>query len=143
IVDVHPEPAAAMCDGDQALTGDDIRDLALAAHSLPQLVGKSLTPARPRPPPPAPPRQPPAPPPPPPPSPRGPPPPPPPGRPGPAPLPLCPPPPPAPPPRPAHTRPAQDLDRSPPGFRGAIGQDLENRLGGRVARGARGWRPGG
>ena len=27
IVDVHPQPAAAMCDGDQALTGDDIREL--------------------------------------------------------------------------------------------------------------------
>ena len=47
IVDVHPQPAAAMCDGDQALTGDDIRDLALAANTLPRLVGKSLTPARP------------------------------------------------------------------------------------------------
>jgi 3-deoxy-7-phosphoheptulonate synthase len=47
IVDVHPQPSAAMCDGDQALTGDDIRDLALAAATLPQLVGKTLTPARP------------------------------------------------------------------------------------------------
>ncbi len=46
IVDVHPQPAAAMCDGDQALTGDDIRDLALAAATLPQLMGKTLTPAR-------------------------------------------------------------------------------------------------
>ena len=47
IVDIHPDPAAAMCDGDQALTGDDIRDLAEAAATLPQLVGKKLTPARP------------------------------------------------------------------------------------------------
>jgi len=47
IVDVHPQPAIAMCDGDQALTGDDIRDLALAAATMPQLVGKTLTPARP------------------------------------------------------------------------------------------------
>jgi len=47
IVDVHPQPAIAMCDGDQALTGDDIRELALAAATMPQLVGKSLTPARP------------------------------------------------------------------------------------------------
>jgi 3-deoxy-7-phosphoheptulonate synthase len=47
IVDVHPQPAIAMCDGDQALTGDDIRDLALAANTLPRLVGKTLTPARP------------------------------------------------------------------------------------------------
>ena len=49
IVDVHPQPAAAMCDGDQALTGDDIRELAHAAATLPQLLGKTLTPARPRP----------------------------------------------------------------------------------------------
>ena len=28
IVDVHPEPAKALCDGDQALTDDDIADLA-------------------------------------------------------------------------------------------------------------------
>ena len=47
IVDVHPQPAIAMCDGDQALTGDDIRELALASATMPQLVGKSLTPARP------------------------------------------------------------------------------------------------
>jgi 3-deoxy-7-phosphoheptulonate synthase len=46
IVDVHPHPAAAMCDGDQALTGEDIRDLAQAAATLPQLMGKTLTPAR-------------------------------------------------------------------------------------------------
>jgi 3-deoxy-7-phosphoheptulonate synthase len=46
IVDVHPNPAAAMCDGDQALTGDDIRELGRAAATLPQLVGKTLTPAR-------------------------------------------------------------------------------------------------
>jgi 3-deoxy-7-phosphoheptulonate synthase len=49
IVDVHPQPAAAMCDGDQALTGDDIRELAEAAATLPQLLGKRLTPARPAP----------------------------------------------------------------------------------------------
>jgi 3-deoxy-7-phosphoheptulonate synthase len=47
IVDVHPQPATAMCDGDQALTGDDIRELAEAAGTLPQLLGKKLTPARP------------------------------------------------------------------------------------------------
>jgi 3-deoxy-7-phosphoheptulonate synthase len=44
IVDVHPEPAAAMCDGDQALTGDDIRELATAAATMPPLVGRRLTP---------------------------------------------------------------------------------------------------
>jgi 3-deoxy-7-phosphoheptulonate synthase len=47
IVDVHPQPALAMCDGDQALTGDDIRELAEAAAALPALMGKTLTPARP------------------------------------------------------------------------------------------------
>jgi 3-deoxy-7-phosphoheptulonate synthase len=46
IVDVHPQPAAAMCDGDQALTGDDIRELAEAAATLPVLLGKTLTPGR-------------------------------------------------------------------------------------------------
>ncbi len=45
IVDVHPHPAAAMCDGDQALTGEDIRDLAEMAGTLPQLLGRTLTPA--------------------------------------------------------------------------------------------------
>ena len=35
IVDVHPHPAAAMCDGDQALTGEDIRDLAAMVTTLP------------------------------------------------------------------------------------------------------------
>jgi 3-deoxy-7-phosphoheptulonate synthase len=47
IVDVHPQPAAAMCDGDQALTGADIRELAQAAAMLPSMFGKTLTPARP------------------------------------------------------------------------------------------------
>ena len=46
IVDMHPDPAAALCDGDQALTGDDIRELGRVAATLPQLVGKTLTPAR-------------------------------------------------------------------------------------------------
>ena len=44
IVDVHPQPAAAMCDGDQALTGDDIRELGAIAATLPQLLGRQLTP---------------------------------------------------------------------------------------------------
>ncbi len=44
IVDVHPQPAAAMCDGDQALTGDDIRELGELAATLPQLLGRQLTP---------------------------------------------------------------------------------------------------
>jgi 3-deoxy-7-phosphoheptulonate synthase len=45
IVDVHPQPAAAMCDGDQALTGDDIRELGELAATLPQLLGRRLTPS--------------------------------------------------------------------------------------------------
>jgi 3-deoxy-7-phosphoheptulonate synthase len=43
IVDVHPQPAAAMCDGDQALTGDDIRELGELVTTLPQLLGRRLT----------------------------------------------------------------------------------------------------
>ena len=46
IVDMHPQPATAMCDGDQALTGDDISELATAVATLPGLLGKPLTPAR-------------------------------------------------------------------------------------------------
>jgi len=45
IIDVHPQPAAAMCDGDQALTGDDIRDLGQMVAMLPPLLGRILTPA--------------------------------------------------------------------------------------------------
>jgi 3-deoxy-7-phosphoheptulonate synthase len=45
IVDVHPNPAAAMCDGDQALTGEDISELAAAMRTLPPLLGRRLTPA--------------------------------------------------------------------------------------------------
>src|SRR5579864_6070534 len=45
IVDVHPDPARALCDGDQALTGSDIRDLGAMVHTLPQLLGRTLTPA--------------------------------------------------------------------------------------------------
>jgi 3-deoxy-7-phosphoheptulonate synthase len=45
IVDVHPQPAIAMCDGDQALTGEDIRELEAAVNTLPQLLGRELTPA--------------------------------------------------------------------------------------------------
>jgi 3-deoxy-7-phosphoheptulonate synthase len=45
IVDVHPHPAAAMCDGDQALTGDDILELATMVATLPYLLGRVLTPA--------------------------------------------------------------------------------------------------
>ena len=48
IVDVHPEPAVALCDGDQALVDDDIRELAELMATWPQLMGRTLTPARPQ-----------------------------------------------------------------------------------------------
>jgi len=43
IIDVHPQPATALCDGDQALTGADIDELAAAVTNLPQLLGRSVT----------------------------------------------------------------------------------------------------
>jgi 3-deoxy-7-phosphoheptulonate synthase len=45
IVDVHPEPAIAMCDGDQALVDQDITELAQLAATLPAILGRTLTPA--------------------------------------------------------------------------------------------------
>jgi 3-deoxy-7-phosphoheptulonate synthase len=45
IIDVHPEPTMALCDGDQALMDDDIRQLASIAANLPPLMGRTLTPA--------------------------------------------------------------------------------------------------
>jgi 3-deoxy-7-phosphoheptulonate synthase len=44
IIDVHPEPKLAMCDGDQALVDSDIRQLASIAANLPPLMGRTLTP---------------------------------------------------------------------------------------------------
>jgi 3-deoxy-7-phosphoheptulonate synthase len=44
IIDVHPEPKLAMCDGDQALLDSDIRELASVAANLPPLMGRTLTP---------------------------------------------------------------------------------------------------
>src|ERR1039458_4880265 len=46
IVDVHPEPAIAMCDGDQALVDEDIRELAKLVATLPAILGRTLTPAQ-------------------------------------------------------------------------------------------------
>jgi 3-deoxy-7-phosphoheptulonate synthase len=43
IVDVHPEPGAAMCDGDQALVDSDIRELAAVMSTMPQLMGRTLS----------------------------------------------------------------------------------------------------
>src|SRR5215472_192916 len=45
IVDVHPHPEAALCDGPQALVESDLRELASVALHLSPLVGRTLTPA--------------------------------------------------------------------------------------------------
>src|SRR5216683_5968311 len=43
IVDVHPRPEAALCDGAQALVDADIRELAAVMSMLPQLMGRTLS----------------------------------------------------------------------------------------------------
>jgi 3-deoxy-7-phosphoheptulonate synthase len=43
IVDVHPDPGAALCDGPQALVDDDLSELATAVRDLPPLLGRRLT----------------------------------------------------------------------------------------------------
>lgn len=45
IVDVHPHPETARCDGAQALVDGDLRELAAALRQLPPLVGRAATPA--------------------------------------------------------------------------------------------------
>ena len=45
IVDVHPDPATALCDGPQALVGEDLDELAEAVRLLPPIVGRSPAPA--------------------------------------------------------------------------------------------------
>jgi len=40
IVDVHPDPEHALCDGPQALEGADLRALAQAVRQLPRVVGR-------------------------------------------------------------------------------------------------------
>ena len=40
IVDVHPHPDAALCDGPQALVDGDLRELAAAVRQLPPLLGR-------------------------------------------------------------------------------------------------------
>jgi 3-deoxy-7-phosphoheptulonate synthase len=42
IVDVHPDPTAALCDGPQALYGEDLDELAAACRDLPPVVGRRL-----------------------------------------------------------------------------------------------------
>ena len=41
IVDVHPSPETALCDGPQAILGNDLRSLAQAVRQLPPLVGRA------------------------------------------------------------------------------------------------------
>lgn len=41
IVDVHPDPEHALCDGPQAVLGNDLRALAQAMRQLPQAVGRA------------------------------------------------------------------------------------------------------
>ncbi len=41
IVDVHPSPEAALCDGPQALHGTELRELAQAVRRLPELLGRA------------------------------------------------------------------------------------------------------
>jgi 3-deoxy-7-phosphoheptulonate synthase len=43
IVDVHPHPEQALCDGPQALVDDDLVELAAACRDLPPLVGRRAT----------------------------------------------------------------------------------------------------
>ena len=40
IVDVHPDPETALCDGPQALLGGDLRELAQVVRRLPGMVGR-------------------------------------------------------------------------------------------------------
>ena len=40
LVDVHPYPEAALCDGPQALDGSELRELATAVRRLPPAVGR-------------------------------------------------------------------------------------------------------
>jgi len=46
IIDVHPQPKEALCDGDQALTESDIREIAEIVTVLSPVMGRSLTPHR-------------------------------------------------------------------------------------------------
>jgi len=43
IVDVHPHPESALCDGPQALVESDLRELAAVAAHLSPLIGRTLT----------------------------------------------------------------------------------------------------
>jgi 3-deoxy-7-phosphoheptulonate synthase len=42
MVDLHPEPGAALCDGPQALVDVDLQELAKAVREIPPLLGKNV-----------------------------------------------------------------------------------------------------
>ena len=48
LVDVHPDPDSALCDGRQALTGDDLTELASSVSRLAAATGRVVTHPRPR-----------------------------------------------------------------------------------------------
>jgi 3-deoxy-7-phosphoheptulonate synthase len=41
MVDVHPQPETALCDGAQALVGDSLTDLAKAVTTIPAMLGRT------------------------------------------------------------------------------------------------------
>jgi 3-deoxy-7-phosphoheptulonate synthase len=43
IVDVHPDPAAALCDGPQALMAEDLAELTASVRALAPIAGRTLT----------------------------------------------------------------------------------------------------
>ncbi|NGN66177.1 3-deoxy-7-phosphoheptulonate synthase [Streptomyces sp. A7024] len=43
MIDVHPAPERALCDGAQALVGEDIREFSIAASILSPVMGRTLT----------------------------------------------------------------------------------------------------
>lgn len=45
LVDVHPTPEVALCDGPQALTHDDVAELAAACRDFAAVTGRALSPA--------------------------------------------------------------------------------------------------
>jgi 3-deoxy-7-phosphoheptulonate synthase len=45
IIDIHPEPKMALCDGDQALVESDLNEIARITTELAHLMGRVLTPA--------------------------------------------------------------------------------------------------
>jgi 3-deoxy-7-phosphoheptulonate synthase len=49
LVDVHPDPDAALCDGLQALAGSEVRELASAMRRIPPIVGRSVATTVPKP----------------------------------------------------------------------------------------------